>query len=479
MKELNIEQLLDVSIALSAEKNGDSLLERILNVAMEITECDGGTLYIRDENSLIFKLMITKSMGIKQGGRYAPITLPAVPITPKHVCANAVLKNELINIPDVYESTLYDFSGPRKYDAMTGYKTTSMLVIPMEDNGGNIIGVLQLINAKDNVKQVAPFPAECETVVKALASQAAIMLTNMNYAVRVEELLDSLVQTLSTAIYTRTPYNVNHTTSMVKHAEKFINWINTHECDLKFTELEKRQFIMSVWLHDVGKLIIPLEIMNKATRLGNALKDISNRFDRIKLLTRIEGLEKGIVVADTLDKINKTFNIIERANASGYLTDELHDEIIEISHFTYVDEFGDVCPWITPDEVENLTIRHGTLTAGERIIMEDHVVMTDKILQGVKFSGEYQKVPKWAREHHEFLNGTGYPNKLTAKDLEPQTRLLTILDIFDGLTASDRPYKSKTPIDKAFNILHEMKNDGKIDGHLLELFHKSRVWEEH
>lgn len=478
MKEISIPYLLDISIALSGEKDRDLLLERILTAAMDITECDGGTLYITNGNTLSFHLMITRSNHTRKGGRYGAIDLPPVPISRENVCACAFLDGTLINVPDVYASDLFDFTGPRRYDSMTGYQTTSMMVIPMEDDKGHVIGVLQLINALDDKQSIIPFPAEGEQVILALASQAAICLTNMNYSVSVQALLNSLVSVLSTAIEARSPYNTNHTRNMVHYAERFINWLNQQELSWHFSEAEKSVFLMSVWLHDVGKLTTPLLVMDKESRLGDALERVLTRLETIGLLGRIQALEgKGNVSALEQELLEARL-LVEKANSIGFLSEELLTSIQHLACKTYVDLNGETKPFLTIEERNALSVRKGTLTESERKIMENHVLMTSRILAEVQFIGEYSNVPLFAGQHHEFLNGTGYPNHLTADDIPKETRLLTILDIFDALTARDRPYKAPMPLDKALNVLQSMVKDGQLDGHILALFTQSRAWEE-
>ncbi len=477
MKIISTKQLLDISIALTREKDGDKLLERILNVAMDITQCDGGTLYVYKDNALDFKIMITKSMNIRKGGSHEESSLPSVPIDRTNVCACAVLENKMINIPDVYRSKKYDFSGPRKYDALTGYKTSSILVVPMEDNDGDIIGVLQLINAMDDKGEVIAFPKESESVVQALASQAAISLTNMNYAMKIRSLMDSVVRTLSRTIHTRTPYNVTHTANMALYAEGFIDWLNEKDFGWTFSEIERRQFLTTVWLHDVGKLTIPLEIMNKETRLGIFLERVMDRLDIIEMLAKIESLENGTDFNKVLQEVESVRNFIYEANSVGYMSDDLLERVRALGNKQYKDKSGVMKPWITAGEIECLCIRKGTLTAHERKIIESHVVMTAKILDEMNFYGDYAMVPVWASQHHEFLNGTGYPKGLTAEELAPEARLLTIIDIFDGLSAVDRPYKKEIPLETVFQIMHEMVDEGKLDGNIMKLFEESRVWE--
>ncbi len=474
MENALIKQILDVSIALSAEKNPDTLFEMILNVAMDITNCDAGTLYVNEEQTLDFRIMITRSMG----GRRETTNLPPVKKVKSNVCACAVIEEKTINLPDVYKSSNYDFSGPKKYDKLTGYKTTSMLVVPMINNKGDTVGVIQLINAMSQNGEIIPFSPEFEIFIYALSSQAAISLTNANQQIEIENLLHSLVKVLSTAIYEQTPYNVAHTQNMSKYADKFVDWLTKNHEKYKFTFEEKRQLIMSVWLHDVGKLTVPLTVMNKADRLSSDMERVMTRFDMILLIAQLAEARGEGEFLPVKTKIEEAKEIILKANVVPFLDDELEKEIRKIAENTFIDTYGEEKNWLNEKEVRALTIKKGTLTAEERKIMETHVIMTERILSQVSFGKGYNKVVKWASEHHEFLDGSGYPNKLKGDELCKETRIITILDVFDGLYAKDRPYKKPIPIEKVFEILEIMSVEGKIDGEILGLFRQSKVWEE-
>ncbi len=466
-------KILDVSLALSAEKDDEVLLELILNAAMDITSCDAGTLYIKKDNLLHFKIMITKSMG----GRLSPSGLPPVEITPQNLCAKSLLEHKIINISDANKGRSEVNTGSKKYDAITGYRTVSMLVVPMVDKENNQIGVLQLINALDKDQKIVPFSVDQEIYVSALTSLAASSLVKMEQAQEISGLLDSLVKVMSTAIYERTPYNVTHTQNMVLYAQRFIDWLNTHHPHLGFTPDDKKQFIMSVWLHDVGKLTVPLEVMNKDSRLGDALERIATRFEIIELTARLNELTNGVPFAPIKEKLIYASQLIENANEIGRLPDGIAQQIKEIAKLTYVDSNGEVQNWLTPEETTSLCIPTGTLTQKEREIMQSHVVMTERILKQISFGSKYIMVAKWAGEHHEFLNGTGYPHKLKGDELCKETRILTILDVFDGLSAKDRPYKPAMKVEKVLSIMNNMVEEGKIDGTILDLFVQSKVWE--
>ena len=481
---MNTEQmksLLDVCVALSAERDREALLFRILDTAMDLTACDGGTLYLLEEDGLHFCRMVTRSFGIRQGGNAAPITLPPVPLNPSHVCARAVLENRLINVPDVYNDSRFDFSGAARYDQLTGYRTGSMLVLPLTSDKGRIIGVLQLINALGDSGETIPFAPSLEMLAGALASQAAISLTNMQYAERVQSLLDSLVGAMSAAIDRRTPYNANHSRNMARYAAAFLDWLERTDNPWQFDNDRRREFLMSVLLHDVGKLTVPLEVMDKETRLGPAIREIRHRFSTMGLLDRIALLE-GRISEETFNENaalrEEGLALVEKANTAGFLPDDLLSAVDMLAARTYTDEQGAEQPWLSEEEHICLSVRKGTLTADERKIMEDHVAVTAQILEQVSFPEEYARVPEWAAAHHELLNGRGYPCHKTAESLCPEVRLLTILDVFDALTARDRPYKPPMPVEKALAILHSMAQEGGLDEEILALFEASKAWED-
>lgn len=481
MNTMEIERLLNIGIELSANADSDSLMREIVDVAMDLTDCDGGTLYILENGALSFHIMITISLGIDRGGHGQKIELPPVELRETNVCARAAMDKMLISVADVYEDQRFDFSGPRRYDEMTGYRTQSMLVIPMLDDKGDTIGVLQLLNAKDEKGNVTPFPKDCEQVIQSLASQAAIRLTNLNYSREITSLLESMVQVLSTAIDARSPYNANHTRNMARYGKNFLAWLRKHAPDKAMTPQEEREFLMAVWLHDVGKLGIALSVMDKASRIEGFEDAICQRFELIELLSEISYLRGEIPLESyekTKQELHEGLETIRSANSAGFLSDELLAGIQEISRRKYVDRDGITKNWLTASETETLSIRKGTLTPKEREIMESHVVLTRKMLERIRFSKEYSHVTQWASNHHELVNGSGYPQHLMGKDLSFQERLLTILDIFDALTASDRPYRKAIPREKAFEILRSMVKEGKIDGEILELYLQSKAWEE-
>lgn len=480
-KEKIQQEFLEICLALSSEKDREKLLSDILDKAMEFNNCDAGTLYLLEEDGLHFSRMVTKSFGVRQGGHGDPITLPPVPLEPEYVCSWAVLRNETVHVDNIRADERFNFTGTKRYDDMTGYYTGTMCVVPLTNDRSEPIGAIQLINAMDEEGNIKGFDEDLRLFTSAIASLSAISLTNMQYAEQIKELLNSLVGALSTAIDQRTPYNANHTKNMVKYSKNFISWLQDTGHPLAFDEAKKDAFIMSVWLHDVGKLVVPLEVMDKESRLGPKLERVLTRFRIIALLTKLaeaNGCLSSDFAANQLKELEDASAFIERINRAGFLPDEDLDRVAKLSEKVYTDENGQLQPWLTEDERVALQVRKGTLTADERSIMESHVVVTGKILESVSFPKEYSETPLWAAAHHELLNGKGYPKHISGSAIAPEVRLLTILDVFDALTARDRPYKPAMPVEKALSILHNMAEEGGLDANILKLFEESRAWEE-
>ena len=481
MKHAIDEEFLKICLSLSSERDREKLLSDILDSAMVFNDCDAGTLYLLVDKGLEFCRMVTRSLGIRQGGHDAPISLPPVPLEEKYVSSWAVMHGETVYVDSVRGNTSFDLSGSKRYDEMTGYFTGTMCVVPMTNDKGETIGALQLINAMDENGKICAFDRKVGLMTRAFASLSAISLTNMQYSHQIEELLSSLVRALSAAIDQRTPYNENHTRNMVRYGERFLDWLEETGDPMAFSKDKRDAFIMSVWLHDVGKLVIPLSVMDKATRLGPDLEPVLTRLRVIGLLTRIEKLEgrrSGEEESAVLGELAGAAEFIKKINSAGFLDDESLAKVEELAARTYTNENGEVKPWLTEDEVKALSVRKGTLTAEERAVMESHVTATAKILSEVFFPKKYKNTPLWAAAHHELLNGRGYPDHLTGADIPQEVRLLTILDVFDALTARDRPYKAPMPVEKALSILHSMAGEGSIDEHILELFEKSKAWED-
>jgi HD-GYP domain-containing protein (c-di-GMP phosphodiesterase class II) len=477
----SIQQLIDTAIAISTEKDIDALLWKIIDDAIGITNCDGGTVYIRNGDYLLFHNIVTRSKNIRViQHEEDEQKLPPVPVDSKsHVCACAAMSGEKINIADVYTSVEYDFAGAQRYDKLNGYRTKSMLVIPMVDEKFNNIGVLQLINAMDEKGNVIPFDPSYESLISALASLASVGLNNNQLSKALNELLHSFVSVMVDAIDARSLYNANHTRNMVEYGKKFVEWLDETNNEMRIPEEEQDPFIMSIWLHDIGKLAVPLEIMDKPTRLGDRENDVMHRIETAVLMEKINALSEPSKAESAEKMIAELVEIretISKANVAGFLDDEIMEKLTALKEMKVLASDGSLTNLLDDDEYNKITVRKGTLTKEERLEMERHVVYTERFLSKMKFRGKYSIVPTWASEHHEYLNGTGYPNGIGADKLSKYVRILTIIDIYDALTAVDRPYKHAMPAEKAFDILYEMCDEGKIDRHILTLFHESNAW---
>lgn len=469
-------KIMDIGIQLTTENDKNKLLAGILQKGMEITNCDAATLYLYKENVLHFKIMKTLSMGVSRGEDGEEISeIPPVPMKEDNICAYAAIHREIINIGDVYHSETFDFSGPKHYDALTGYRTQSMLVIPLENTEGDLLGVLQMINAMDAQGKVIPFDEEYEMVIRALGSLTAIALTNIRYLNEMKLQLRSFVEAMATAIDQRTPYNGSHTRKVAEYALLLADKINEKaengETDQVFDEDRKEKLGLAALLHDIGKMIIPLSVMNRSTRLDREKKAVEDRFALLEAYVKIDILEGRLAKEEgekRILEIRDTLEFVERIDAAGFLPREDIDKVQVIASMKYVTPEGKEIPYLTPQEQASLSVSKGTLTDEMRKTMESHVEMTSRILDKVYFNSNYMNVPKWAGQHHEFLNGTGYPAHLTADDLDLETRILTVTDIYDALTATDRPYKKPMSKEKALDILYSMAEEGKVEKRLVD-----------
>ena len=317
-------------------------------------------------------------------------------------------------------------------------------------------------------------------ILSDISSLIALQQENRRIALDTLEAMHNFVRVMVTAIDARSPYNATHTRSMYRYAIHFFAWVKGEGKDKSiFSQLEPEAFLCSVWLHDIGKLGIPADIMDKATRLGSHLEVVLHRIDvgilqaKIRSLTgkEVEGEEEKI------RELSRAREDILRINQGGPLDAEMALRIEQMASINCRDMEGAMRPLLDDMEKEALLIATGTLTKEERRVMESHVALSEKMLTQMHFSGTYQMVPQWCAGHHELLDGAGYPRHLKGEEIDKETRLLTILDIFDALTAEDRPYKPPVPVKEALKILWEMVSQGKLDGQILAEFEESRAWE--
>lgn len=482
----DFKDILNVGIQLTVEKDSSKLLDTIVVKGMQITNCDAGTLYLYEDNVLKFRIMRTISQNVSRGLDGEQITdIPPVPFKEENVCAYTAIHRKVVNIADVYDCDEFDFSGPKRYDAMTGFRTQSMLVIPVENNEGDLIGVFQMMNALDEEGKVIPFDPQYEIVIRALGSLAAIELTNIQYVSEIKEQLHSFVEAMATAVDERTPYNGTHTRKVAEYATVLANKIaekyEKGECDETFDEDRIERLQLAALLHDIGKMIVPKSVMNRATRLDRDMSTVEERFKLLACYYEIDYL-KGKITKESYEsyvaEIKDYLELIHRIDNIGFLQDADYERVQELAKLYYEKEDGEKLFYITEREHECLSIRKGTLTVADRKIMEGHVTMTAKILSKVHFNKNYTDVPRWAAEHHEYLDGSGYPNHLSGEALDTETRILAVSDIYDALTSKDRPYKVPMPKEKAFAILHTMaEKEGKLDIRLVNWLEEALMQE--
>ena len=369
---------------------------------------------------------------------------------------------------------LFDFSGPKKYDELNDYHTQSMVAIPMIDAKNEVIGVMQLINATENGR-IRAYTSDEEHILLSLASQTAIALSNMAYVDELNQQLWSFTEALTEAIDARTPYNASHTRNVAKYAGLIADHINNLYEQGKenafFSKEQKDQLVMAAYLHDIGKMIIPIEVMNKQTRLEHSIDKIYSRLDKIKLKAEVDYLSGKITESQRdiiVGQAEEACYVVDLVNAAGFLDDEKMCLVDKVSEYSYISPDGsETINFFMEDEKDALRIRKGTLTDEERKIMESHVQMTERILSKVHFNKSYAMAPVWAAQHHECIDGSGYPNKISGDELGIEARILAVADICDALLATDRPYKKPMPKEKAFAIMNSMVEEGKLEGRLV------------
>ena len=510
----HIHQLTNIGLALSAEKNINKLLEMILEYAKDLSRADAGTLYILDddEKHLRFEIMQNDTLNTRMGGTSGvDITLPKVPLyvkgKPNHsnVSSYTALTGETVNIPDVYEAKGFDFTGPKEYDTATGYRSTSMLVIPMKNHENKIIGVLQLLNSKmSETGKVSEFSKEYVDLVASLASQAAVALTNTQLIQDLENLFYAFIKSIATAIDEKSPYTGGHINRVVDLTMMMAEEINKIDqdpfADFYFSDDELEELRLAAWMHDVGKITTPEYVVDKSSKLEtifDRIKLIETRFQVIAKCNENEYLQRKMELMqnhpveeanikrldEALDKqlkvLEDDFNFVKACNQSTeFMSDDKIDHIKEIAAKKYVSSEGEQ-PYLTEEEVENLCIRKGSLTAEERKIIENHASMTKKILNELPFPAKLARVPEYASAHHEKLDGSGYPLGLSEKELPLQSRIMVIADIFEALTAKDRPYKEPMNLSQAIKILGFLKKDRHIDPDIHDLFLERRLFHEY
>ena len=507
----NLQHFIDISIRLTTEKEPQLLLDEILQVVMSIANSDAGSIYsITEDDQLKFETVINKSLNLYLGGgsdRF--VSFPNIDLfidgkpNQRAIVAHAVNSGKVINIPDVYAALPFDMSAAREMDARTGYRTQSMLTIPLKDHQDDILGVIQLINVKDNNNNIIPFSEELVTLIRSFASLGAIALTNSSLIKEMEELYSTFAETIAMAIDEKSPHTGGHCKRVPALTLMLADAVNAISkgplASFSMSDSDRHQLDIAGWLHDCGKIATPDHIMEKATKLETIFDRISFIDAKFEIVSRdlkinyqeqiISAMKNGKPVEvqqlerllDTeLKQVALDRALLQRINVGGeFLGDKELAQIERIAqHYHLV--INDIrTPLLNDDEVENLSIRRGTLTGGEHDVMKRHMDVTKNILDALPFPKHLSKVSEYALGHHEKLDGTGYPRGLTKEQMSVPARLMAITDIFEALSAVDRPYKKAKPVSECLFILGTMVEKNHLDPDIFAVFIESGVYKNY
>ena len=505
-----IEKLNEIGIALSAEKNTPKLLEMILKGAKTILNADAGTLYLASENKkyLQFEIIMNDSLGTMMSAKREPITFESLPLydelgQPNNtmVAAHAALHKKTINIPDAYTAEGFDFAGTRAFDINTGYRSQSFLTLPMLNHENELIGVLQLINAKDaRTNQIIEFSKISQRIAESLASQAAIALTNNKLIGQFRGLFESFINLMSEAIDKKSPYNGAH----CRRVPMLTMMIADAACkadygifkDFSLDEEERYELKIAGLLHDCGKVTTPVHVIDKATKLEtifDRIHVVNTRFEILKRDAEISFLNQKIaaIKSGNLSIISDLEATLQQKIAdycsdqeflricnigSEFMSAEYQERLTLIAKYRWIDPQGVETNFLTDNELYNLNVSGGTLTTEERKIINDHIVVTIEMLEQLPYPRNLRRVPEYAGGHHERMDGKGYPKGLTRDQMSLPARMIGIADIFEALSAKDRPYKQGKTLTECLQILGKMKLGNHIDPDLFDLFVSEKIY---
>ena len=508
-----VTELTDIGVKLSTERNYNTLLELILTQARRITQSDAGSLYVvetdeRGGRHLRFKLAQNQSRPD------IPLVEFTIPIDHSSLAGYAAAEGEPLVIDDVYmlpPDVEYSFN--RSIDQRYGYRTRSVLSIPMTSHKGEILGVLQLINRKRNAEAILSSPAEAEReamaysphtvkLVKSLAGQAGVAIENSTLYESIERLFEGFVTAAVTAIEQRDPTTSGHSfrvADLTVELAHVIDRIDTGQYrDNHFSSDQVREIRYASLLHDFGKVgvreqvlvkekkLYPMQLETIRARFEFVMKSAENDANRRRVDYLVENGQDGFEefnrqvaaeLADTVGRLQKDFQFVAKSNEPTVLPEGEFQYLQQLAQSGFDDLEGDRRLLISPEEARILSIRKGNLDPVERTEIESHVTHTFNFLRKIPWTKDLAAVADIAYAHHEKLNGRGYPRKLTAVEIPIQSRMMTISDIYDALTASDRPYKRAISTDRAIDILKMEVNDGLLDSPLVDVFVESKVYE--
>ena len=507
-----IARLNEIGISLSAERDTNIVCDKILKGAMELTNADGGSLYRMsdDHQTLDFIIVANHSLNIQMGGTSGvEINFPPIQLFKggqanlNMVVSCAVHEDRTINIADAYDADGFDFSGTRKFDEKTGYRTQSILTVPMKNHEGEIIGVLQLINAKGENGHTIEFSAEERDLTESLASQAAIALTNNRLIEEQRELFEAFIKLIAGAIDEKSPYTGGHCRRLPELTMMIADACHNSDIgvlsDFSMKDEDRYELRIAGWLHDCGKVTTPEYVVDKATKLEtiyDRVNTVDTRFEVLKRDAKIEMLEQKLArlsegfnvdskdieqaYEEKIKQLDEDRDFIRSSNVGGeFMSEDLQQRVTEIAKHCWTNSAFEKDNLLSDDEVKNLIIQRGTLNDEEREVINNHIVMTIKMLDELPFPKHLLNVPEYAGGHHERMDGKGYPHGLTREQLSVPARMMGIADIFEALTSSDRPYKEGKKLSECLRILGFMKQDGHIDPDIFDVFIKEKVYTQY
>lgn len=505
--QIVLKQQKDLLISLSAEPNTAHLIDRILREAQRLTNADGGTLYLLKEDQglprLEFSTMKNTSLNISKGGISGePITIPPLRLydeegrpNHKNIASYTALTKKMVNVDDAYHYGDFDFSGVRKFDEKNNYSSRSFLTVPLLNHVNDVIGVIQLVNAIDSrTGRPIPFSPSVESIIEALASYAAIALENEILVQDHKDLLEAFIKCIAKAIDAKSSHTSAHCQRVPALTELIAKAACEDEEDFKEFQLNPDQWYelhVASWLHDCGKLATPDFLLDKSTKLHlhrDGIKEVVLRLECMRKDLEIESLKKILNQPDQKETIEKELEIkvnelnearkfLEKSNVGGeFMTAESQAKVKALATLQWKTPTGEFKDLLDENEVKNLCIERGTLSKEERLMINNHMVVTIDMLESLPFPKKLKKVPEYAGGHHEKMDGTGFPKGLKRDQMSIPARMMAIADIFEALTSKDRPYKKPMSISVALTILKKMKEDNHIDPELFNLFVKHKVW---
>ncbi|NER38144.1 MAG: GAF domain-containing protein [Oscillatoria sp. SIO1A7] len=515
-----VEQLLDIGTALSSTYDLAGLLTLILSKSREITCSDAGSLYLMDSTDSMPKLVFK----VAQNDSRPKVSFRefALPLTDQSLAGYVAMTGESLNLSDAYELPQgVPYQLKRSFDREIGYRTRSVLVLPMQNREGEIMGVLQLINRKvsreviltlENALEVTqPYSDWEERILRSLASQAAISIERNQLQESIENLFEGFVKASVQVIEARDPCTYGHSERVAELTVRLGEEANIVTSgplySISFSDRQIQEIRYAALLHDFGKVGVPEAILVKQKKLyPEQLEVIRHRFALAKRTLQMEcaqskysylvehpshwhdrlpreGCAKcqemaqmDAALAEALEELDGYWELLLQANEPSILAEEPLAKLAALAGCTYKDVDGLVKPLVTSEEIAQLMVRKGNLTVEERLSIEAHVTHTYNFLKRIPWTGHLKKVPEIAYGHHEKLDGSGYPFGLQEDEIPIQTQMMTIADIYDALTAGDRPYKRGLPVEVALRILREEARHNKINPDLLQLFEQRQVF---